>query len=390
MAVGSFKLPNVTIPVVDPSGWTRPSDWLAMPTIGAQEFIGLLSITDDESNYVALLCAGAYTVDWGDGVTENVATGVKAQHQYTYSSISGTPTTRGYKQVLVRVTPQAGQNLTRVDIAQQHSAIVKTQSTAWLDIAINSTNLTTLTLGGLTLYHGLCENVDIYSMGAITNLGSLFQNFYSLQKFTLANSNLVTNWSNAFDGCRSLKTVPLFNMASAQQCVSMFYICSALQSIPLLVTTNVVNAQQMFWGCSALRTVPLLDLSNCANTIYMFQGCYSLYSVPLFNLIKVTNATQMFYQCWSLQSIPNFNFTLSIGLDSILASTSVARGAFQNVKVNNQYTGLFYSQSAIVEIFNGLSSGVVSKTVSVSGNPGYAALTAAERLIATAKGWTIA
>ena len=46
MAIGSFKLPNVatSAPVAD---WTRPADWLAMPTIGTQEFIGLLAITND-------------------------------------------------------------------------------------------------------------------------------------------------------------------------------------------------------------------------------------------------------------------------------------------------------------------------------------------------------
>jgi len=113
MAVGSFKLPNVTATAIDPYDWTRPADWLTMPTPGTQEFVGLLAITDDTVNYLALQFAGNYTVDWGDGVTENVATGVKAQHQYTYSAISSsTLSTRGYKQVLVRVTPQSGQNLT--------------------------------------------------------------------------------------------------------------------------------------------------------------------------------------------------------------------------------------------------------------------------------------
>ena len=48
------------------------------------------------------------------------------------------------------------------------------------------------------------------------------------------------------------------------------------------------------------------------------------------------------------------------------------------------------SRAAIVAIFNGLASGVTSKIITVSGNPGFAALTAADRLIATAKGWTIA
>ena len=158
MAIGSFKLPNTAASApVDPYAWVRPAGWLAMPTIGTQEFIGLLAITDDEANHIALTCLGAYTVDWGDGVTENVATNVKAQHSYTYSAISsGTLSTRGYKQVLVRVTPQAGQNLTKVDLQQQNSVLAKAHTTGWLDIAVNGSNITTLTLGGSIVRHGMC------------------------------------------------------------------------------------------------------------------------------------------------------------------------------------------------------------------------------------------
>jgi hypothetical protein len=48
------------------------------------------------------------------------------------------------------------------------------------------------------------------------------------------------------------------------------------------------------------------------------------------------------------------------------------------------------SRTAILDIFNGLASGVTSKTITVSGNPGFGALSVAERAIATGKGWTIA
>ena len=388
MAVGSFKLPNVTIPVVDPSGWTRPSDWLAMPTIGVQEFIGLLSITDDQSNYIALLCQGNYTVDWGDGVIENVIGNVKAQHQYTYSAIGGTPTSRGYKQVLVRVTPQAGQNLTRINLQQQHGAIPRTQGAAWLDIAINAPNVTLLNLGGISVWQAMCENVDIYSLGGATSLAELFNNFAALQKFTLNGTSLVQNWSNAFDGCRSLRVPSFFNMNSATTCVSMFYNCSSLISIPLYNTVNVNNMQQMFYGCSALPTIPLLNMGNVTNALYMFQQCYSLSLLPLLNTIKVTNFAQIFYQCWALQTIPNFNTSACIGFSATLGSTSIARGAFQGTKVSISYAGLFYGQAALVEVFNGLAT-IAGQTLTITNNPGTASLTAAEKLIATSKGWTL-
>lgn len=390
MATGNFKLPMGTI-TPDPSGWTRPTDWLAMPTIGTQEFIGLLAVTDDESNHIALLARGAYTVDWGDGTIENVADNIKAQHSYTYSTISSaTLSTRGYKQVLVRVTPQAGQNLTTISLQQRNSIIDKTQCVSWLDMAVKGSNITTIYLGGLSVWQSMCENVDIYSMGNITSLAELFNNFSSLQKFTINNTSLVQNWANTFDGCRSLRVVPLFSMVSATSCVSMFYNCHSLLTVPLFITTNVNNMQQMFYSCTSLRTVPLLDMGKVTNALYMFQQCYSLQSIPLLNTIKVTNFAQIFYQCWSLQTIPNLNTSASVGFSSTLASTSLARGAFQGSRVAISYTGLFYSKNAIVEVFNGLGTASGVQTITVSGNPGYTGLTASERLIATNKGWTIA
>lgn len=370
MATGSFKLPNTaTSTPTDPYAWVRPSDWLAMPTIGTQEFIGLLAITDDESNHIALLCAGAYTVDWGDGVTENVATGVKAQHTYTYSAISNsTISTRGYKQVLVRVTPQAGQNLTTVNLQQQNSIIAKKHTVGWLDIAVKGSNITTLTLGGtLTLYMGMCENVDIYSFGAISNLSILFYNFLSLQKFTLPSTASVTNFSNMFTFCTSLKTIPTINTQAATNVTGMFQNCYSLREIPLLNFSNVNNFDQCFSFCNNMQNYPLLDTSKGTNFNNMFDANYTLQKLPNLSTILGTTFANMLRDC-----------------------NSISKAAFQGTRYSISYATMCLSQSEIVNIFNGLGTAVGTPTITVSSNPGYAALTAAEKLIATGKGFTIA
>jgi len=46
-------------------------------------------------------------------------------------------------------------------------------------------------------------------------------------------------------------------------------------------------------------------------------------------------------------------------------------------------------RDAILEIFNNLASGVSGKTLTLTGNPGLASLTADDKLIATNKGWTL-
>ena len=367
MAIGSFKLPNTAGAAVDPDAWVRPADWLAMPTIGTQEFIGLLSITDDESNHIALLCQGAYTVDWGDGVTENVAGFVKASHSYTYSAISsGTLSTRGYKQVLVRVTPQAGQNLTNVNLQQTNSILNKAHTTGWLDLSINGSSITSLTLGGVIVRQSMCERVTIGTTGAITNLSGLFRDFFALQSVLLSNTSTCNNFTDFFRNCYSLKTIPLFNTAAG------------------------TNFSGFFTSCYSLRTIPLLNTALGTNFSYFSQGCSSLQSIPLINTALGTTFQSAFQGCLSIQTLPNLNTASGTVFSNMLdQSTSLAKGAFQGTRYAISYSGFCLSQSAIVDIFNGLGTAVGTPTINVSSNPGRAALTAPEILIATAKGWIV-
>lgn len=378
----------------DTSEWTRPIDWLTMPTIGAQEFIGLLAITDDESNHIALNCAGAYTVNWGDGVTENVATGVKAQHSYTYSTISSaTLSTRGYKQVLVRVTPQVGQNLTTINLQQQNSILSKGHAVGWLDIAINGSNITSLVLGGnTTVYMYWCENVDIYSFGNITIMQQLFFNFYALQKFSLpSNISSVTNLYRMFAGCRTLKKIPLFDTSANTSFQNFCIDCNSLQEAPLFNTANGTDFRSMFENCFSLRTIPLFNTANGTNFSTMLNACYNIQSIPLLDTSKGTNFSYMLQQMYSLQSVPNLNTALGTTFAGVVTlSPSIAKAAFQGTRYAISYSGLCLSKNAIVDIFNGLGTASSAQTITVSSNPGYTGLTTSDLLIATNKGWTIA
>ena len=392
MAIGSFKLPNTSSSTTTSVDWVRPSDWLAMPTIGTQEFIGLLAITDDGSNDIALLCAGAYTVDWGDGTSQNIATGIKAEHSYTYSSISGTPTSRGYKQVLVRVTPQSGQNLTTVNLQQRNAIINKLHSVAWLDIAVNGANITTLTIGGpSTVYVGMCENVTIGSIGGITSFSSLFYNMSSLQSVNIANSSTVTNFSGMFTFCYSLRTVSLFNTANSTNMSGMFTGCFSLVTIPLFNTVLNQQFQNMFDSCYALRDIPLINTVAGTNFSSMFVNCRNLQTIPLINTIAGTTFTSMFNGAYSIQTLPNLNTAAgTVFTNMLLGTVTLAKGAFQGTRYAISYTSMCLSQTEIVNIFNGLGTAVGTPTITVSSNPGYAGLTIGERLIATTKGFTIA
>ncbi len=417
---GTFKATGNT-GTNEVSDWIRPSDWLEMPTVGTQEFIGLLAITDDEVNHIALLCRGAYTVDWGDGVVENFVDNVKANHSYTYSAISNsTISSRGYKQVIVRVTPQAGQNLTTVNLQQQNSILARTHTVGWLDISVNGSNITTLSLGGSTIRLGICERVNIGSIGVITNFNNFFWQCHSLQSVSLFNTSagtnfsqmfrdcymlksiplfvtsagtnfssmfhdcrllntipllntaIGTNFSSMFQNCRSLQTIPLINTILGNNFATMFSGCNSLSSIPLINTQAGLTFDTMFGECSSLQTIPLLNTAAGTNFYNMFVSCTNLTTIPLLNTSAATTVQRMFLYCNSIQEIPNLNTAASTNFADIFANCySVAKGALQGTRYSINYANMCLSRNAVIDIFNGLGTAVGTPTITITTNPGF-------------------
>jgi len=366
-------------------GWTRPADWITLtaPSSNEQKFVGLLGISNDNSNYVALLAQGNYTVDWGDGVTENFTSNTKASHQYTYSSISSTVTSDGFKQVVVTVTPQAGQNLTMIDLQQTFTRTNLTTNAQipWLDIAIAGTNLTTIKLTGstgptfrmgylqrvnivssnLTSYASLfafcvrLKNFTVNSNSTITSTVSMFYGCSSLESVPLFNTASVTSMANMFNGCISLESVPSFNTASVTDMSNMFEECLSLSSVPFFNTASVTNMFSTFVNCSSLPYIPLFNTSLVSNMSSMFSGCTSLSSVPLFNTASVTNMSSMFSFCSSLESVPLFTTNSVTSMASMFSNCRSLKSVplFNTASVTSM-SGMFSNCSSLesVPLFN--------------------------------------
>ena len=237
------------------AGWVRPADWLAIPEIAAGEEVvySLMSVRNVVGNFAAVKFGGDYTVDWGDGNIENVASGVKAEHQYAWADV-GDVTSEGFRQALIKVTPQAGSNITSVDLQEYHSVIGDDASSQFIDLVMNIPNVsgTNLVIGGATIYHRLIERVWIKEIGAVTSMNRMF------------------------NGCYSLQSVPLFDTSSVEDMRYMFYNCTSLQTVPLFDTSIVENMYQMFRYCYSLQSVPLFDTSSVTDMRNMFDACYSL------------------------------------------------------------------------------------------------------------------
>ena len=354
--------------------WVRPADWVALPTIIStdQKFAGLFMVPVD-SCFIALSVTGDYTVDWGDGNTINYATGVTAEHQYDYTNVSlGAVTTGGWKQAVIVITPQAGQNLTSINLNLAHSSVPTAGTTLnFVDIAVSGSLLATFTLGApaqnvsarelaqiniiksvITTFSYVFFNCNqLKSVVALDNSATLMNNMFSgcssLQTVPLFNTSSATNTNNMFQNCISLQTVPLFNTSAATYMSSMFSSCYSLQTVPLFNTSAVTTMNNMFQSCTSLQTVPLFNTSSVTTMANMFSGCSSLQTVPLFNTSSVTTMANMFQSCRLLQTVPLFNTSLVNTTDTMFSGCS-----------SLQTVPLFNTSSVIAMglMFNGCSS----------------------------------
>ena len=356
--------------------WVRPSDWLPMPTnitSADQIFVGLHAVFESGQNYCAFLfttSAGQYQVDWGDGTVTLHNSNTIAQKNYDYASISNsTLCSRGYKQVIIKVTPVSG-NLLTCNFQQRFvttPAQNQVYATGFLDCILSMPNATSIAFGGTTIRHSYVERFDVKTIGNVTAMPLMFYNFHSLQSVPLFNMQNVTDIGSMFFGCYSLQSVPLFNTQNVTTMQQMLQNCLSLQSVPLFNTQNVNNMSSMVQGCSSLQSVPLFNTQNVNNMSGMLLGCSSLNFIPSFNTTLVTNFTNFASGCFSLDRCATI-FRNSVGL--------------QNCQL---------SKDALIEIFTNLinRTSTTSATIDITGNWGATALTSADRLIATNKNYKI-
>ena len=306
------SLSGQTQPVVQ--AYARPADWVTIGTSTATQYVQLLvPVWNVDSNYIAFTTTGATTIDWGDGTApENVASNVQANHTYVYANVSNL-SSRGYRQAVITITPQAGQNITAFSINKRNTAMGSiTYTTPILDMTLKVPNLVTtgnLVIGSASLIVnlGLLEQVTILSHG-LTSMAGMFNNCTGLKSIPLFDTASVTDMTLMFQNCYKLPTVPTFNTANVTTMSNMFVNCYNLLSVPLFNTSKVTDMTSFVNSCKLLLTVPLFDTRQVTNMSYMFQNCTSLITVPAFNTTSALLTTGlMFNGCASLQSVPLFN-----------------------------------------------------------------------------------
>lgn len=325
------------IPAVVP--WTRPGDWASMPTIGTsdQKFAFLAAVYDDPNNWYnfsVTTSAGDYQVDWGDGSSPvTYSSGATATYTYDYATVSGSPTSGGYKTVVAVVTAVSG-NLTglNMNIAAQTGTNAYKR---WLDIVIGSPNLTSLTILGsgtqntvmqylqrlkivswnITNMSNLCTNLPIYNLelpdtGNVTASVNMFNGADKIQIIPTMNLVNITNAVGMFNNCYNAQEIPNINLSSNSNvnCQEMFSNCTFLQISPT-ITGQIINVVGMYNNCRNLLSMPYIDTTLCNNFTNFAFNCNAIEYIPPLPTGNVSNMTAAFYGCTNLAEIPNLNFS---------------------------------------------------------------------------------
>lgn len=390
--VGKVDLKKVDLVGQEQDDWVRPAEWphIDPPIPGTQRMQGVYAVfdlPDDEGRTCRILCEGDYTVDWGDGTIENVASGVEAVHTYDYSSPALTPTSYGYKCAVVTVTPQVGQNMTLLDLRRfgpKHS----NSCIPWLDISVNGAYLGSLTIssttsGGLLLLERarIGENV-------INSFDFMFAYCVCLQDVQIADVSHTTRFNYMFRSCHSLRRPPQIAFPPGANLYRMFYGsyamldnveydlsgCSAVGAmfedacVEGKISVNLSSVSSLSDFLKDNRTVRCFyatNTSSVTNINNMCYACNALIEIGPMDFSAVTSATNAFYGCYSLQRMRATGLSISFSL-----------------------AGCNLGAEALNEVFSNLATVIGGQTITVTGNygvnePGY------DPSIATAKGWTV-
>lgn len=310
------------------ASWVRPASWPDLPTDAANTVGIIAQVGDHGSNFAALSATvtGGYTVDWGDGTSDNVSSGVQANHLYNYADTDlGSADADGWKYAVITITPQVGGNsITVLDLGKKHtqSGLANTTN-PWLDIRLNLPSCTSLTLRSSSAQARLAQRVKIEAIGAVTSIASLFQDMASLES--------IPSW-------------PSGSLASCTTVASCFSGCYSLASAPA-------------W--------PSGSLASCTTVASCFQNCYSLTSAP----------------AWPSGSLGSLTTTT----DVVTGASALSRWDGCIIPISFSVVNCRLGPAELDEIYTDLPT-VTSKTITVTGNWGT---TSDNPSIATAKGWTV-
>ena len=261
--------------------YIRNPEYLDLPALsnGDQKVYLLVKIYEKFGNHIRLKAEADYKVDWGDGQgSVNYSSGAFADYSIDFTNISPTTqTTEGYRQAIVTLEPQSGQNLTSFvmgNLLNPADGYGGTGNMNIIDCKMASSNITSLN-NSFYNNRGL-EQFEYVGTCNVTNMNQAFYLSYKLQKVVGIDTSNVTNFYRCFRQCQMLLEVPKLDISSGSGAATreMFFNCYIIEFIePWSLDAdapNITSIQNMFTSCNRLMVCPITSCSNIQNFSSVF------------------------------------------------------------------------------------------------------------------------
>ena len=376
--------------------YVRPSDWLPIPSYGVNEevFYGLHPVYENSSNQIALLCTGTgsgYSVDWGDGTTTTHSFNTKAERDISWANVSSsTLCSRGYRQTIVKITPQSGATITGLNLSQVFTGFNFVSDTRWLDIVVNfaTQNTVSFLTWNSQRYPGYLELIKIKAYTP-TNAEYLFLDARSLRKIELFDTSHLTNTRNMFNSCANLTEIPDFNFSNVTNAENMFINTPVLQKVKPSDFKKVTNGNGMFWG-SGVRHLSNIQFRDLTSMYLMFYPAGMVAQYPDFSLCTaITGNVDYSLYPSNVDTIPQIalgGVTTALNFLYAMTSRRIIKSLITGFKFTHSYANQLLSATELNNIFTNLGTANSGASITITGNAGSATC---NQSIATAKGWTV-
>jgi hypothetical protein len=348
--------------------------------------------------------SSGFTVNWGDGTSGSFGNNVRADKKYNFNDLpESTLTPRGYRQAIVTVTISGTQTNLALNLGHRHAEQVAAQAASpWLDIRVAGDRIATFSTSNGTINTQsarFLESCEWVGPCNLTSAPGIFWSAHRLQRAVL-DLTKVTSFQVAFANCHSLRNLDqcalgFSNVTSSFGFNGTFTNCNSLERLPPIHVPTVanMNASAFLSGCSSLGSVAFTgSTANLTSIANILQNCASLRFVEgLGDLSGATSAgSTLFTGCASLRRL-DVDLRAAATLGATFAGSIALSDLTVQANVAFSVASLNLSRQALVNLFNGLNdrTGLTAVTLTITGNPGTAQLTTADRAIATGKNWTL-
>lgn len=174
-----------------------------------------------------------------------------------------------------------------------------------------------------------------------------------------------------FRDCHSLKRAPeTLDFSGGDSFSRVFEGCYSLIYVPSpLNLTGVSNLREGCHNCVSLEYFPDVYAPSAYSHYGIFEGCHALKEGPSIQINNGNNFGRLFLDCLTMNSI------------------RIKDASAWNIAVDLEFSAAPVERDDMVALFNQLPNATATITISTYTD---GVLSAADRLIITDKGWTIA